>query len=147
MEMKSEHATDCRLRQVLESGKKAKTPLIGVVCLLTKGVLICVRHCIGAWGPREMVPGEMVPDTFVSPRCADYPRPPTWSMRQRLEVLAHRPSRRTYSSRNPASWASVWPVIASFRISSIAAVATSSASTARFNGNDARIWFSSSSLA
>src|SRR4029434_497691 len=43
MEMKSEHATDCRLRQVLESGKKAKTPLIGVVCLLTKGVLICVR--------------------------------------------------------------------------------------------------------
>jgi hypothetical protein len=43
MEMKSEHATDCRLRQVLESGKKAKTPLIGVVCLLTKGVLIWVR--------------------------------------------------------------------------------------------------------
>src|SRR5215475_8899 len=43
-EMKSEHATDCRLRQALESGKKAKTPLLGVVCLLTKGVLIRVRR-------------------------------------------------------------------------------------------------------
>ena len=49
----SEHATDCRLRQVLESGKQAKTPLIGVVYLLTQGVLIWVRrgfgHCSPFW--------------------------------------------------------------------------------------------------
>jgi hypothetical protein len=42
-EIKSEHATDCRLRPALESGKKAQTPLLGVVCLLTKGGLIRVR--------------------------------------------------------------------------------------------------------
>src|SRR5262249_25952401 len=50
-------------------------------------------------------------------------------------LAARRPDRRTYSSRNPASCASVWPVTASLRMSSSAAVATSSASTARFNGN------------
>src|SRR5262249_14236946 len=42
-EIKSEHVTDCRLRQALESGKKAKKPLLGGVCLWTKGVLIRVR--------------------------------------------------------------------------------------------------------
>jgi hypothetical protein len=42
-EMQSAHATDCRRRQVLESGKKAKTPLFGGVGLVTKGVLIRVR--------------------------------------------------------------------------------------------------------
>jgi len=40
-------ATDCRLRQALESGKKAKIPLIGAVCLLTKGVLVRVRRVTG----------------------------------------------------------------------------------------------------
>src|SRR5262249_221053 len=47
-EMKSAHATDCRRRQALESGKTAKTPLRGIVCLLTKGVLIRVRPSLGA---------------------------------------------------------------------------------------------------
>jgi hypothetical protein len=43
MEIKSAPATDGRPRSVLESGKKAKKPLTGRVCLLTRGVLIRVR--------------------------------------------------------------------------------------------------------
>jgi hypothetical protein len=49
-DMQAEHATDCRLRQGLESGKKAKTPLLGVVCLLTQGVLIRVSRLLGQVG-------------------------------------------------------------------------------------------------
>jgi hypothetical protein len=45
-EIKSEHVTNCRLRQALESGKKAKTPRIGGVCRLTKGVLIRVSEIV-----------------------------------------------------------------------------------------------------
>ena len=47
IEIKSANETDSRRRQALESGKKAKNPLLGVVCLLTIGVLISVRH--GNW--------------------------------------------------------------------------------------------------
>ena len=43
VEMKSEHATGCRPCQAQPSGKKARNPLLGVVCLLTTGVLIRVR--------------------------------------------------------------------------------------------------------
>src|SRR5215510_11060644 len=42
IEIKSANETDCRRRQALESGKKAKNPLLGGVCLLTIGVLISV---------------------------------------------------------------------------------------------------------
>jgi hypothetical protein len=44
VEMTSEHATRCRLRQDQPSGKNARNPLLGVVCLLTTGGLIRVRR-------------------------------------------------------------------------------------------------------
>ena len=37
----SAHAPACRRREALQSGKKSTSPLLGVVCLLTKGCLIC----------------------------------------------------------------------------------------------------------
>jgi hypothetical protein len=43
MEIKLEHATDCRLRRDPKGGKNEKNPLLGGVCLLTKGGLIRVR--------------------------------------------------------------------------------------------------------
>jgi hypothetical protein len=42
-EMKSGHDAGCRLRWYGKSGAKRKNPLLGVVCLLTRGVLISVR--------------------------------------------------------------------------------------------------------
>ena len=50
----SADATDCRRRSALDSGKTAKKPLVGVVCLLTIGVLISVGRsaplsCNNAW--------------------------------------------------------------------------------------------------
>jgi hypothetical protein len=42
-EIKSGHATDERLRRAPGRRKKSKKPLLGGVCLLTKGVLIRVR--------------------------------------------------------------------------------------------------------
>ena len=42
-EMKSGHDAGCRLRWHCKSGEKRKTPLLGLVCLLTRGVLIRVR--------------------------------------------------------------------------------------------------------
>jgi hypothetical protein len=41
-EIKSGHETVCQRRSHKKSGKKEKNPLLGVVCLLTTGVLISV---------------------------------------------------------------------------------------------------------
>jgi hypothetical protein len=43
-EIKPERVTECRLRRAQPSGKKVRNPLLGVVCLLTTGVLISVRR-------------------------------------------------------------------------------------------------------
>jgi len=49
-EIKSGHAARGQPRRDEYSGKKGKNPLLGVVCLLTIGVLIRVRRafCLGA---------------------------------------------------------------------------------------------------
>jgi hypothetical protein len=41
--MQSGHDAGCRLRWYGKSGEKRNNPLLGVVCLLTRGVLISVR--------------------------------------------------------------------------------------------------------
>jgi hypothetical protein len=43
--IKSGHVTSGRLRRDQPSGKKASNPLLGVVCLLTTGGLLCGRTC------------------------------------------------------------------------------------------------------
>ena len=67
-EIKSGHVTSGRLRRDQPSGKKARNPLLGVVCLLTTGGLIRVRlGClVGLW---------------VGAPCLAHPRapaPPYW---------------------------------------------------------------------
>jgi hypothetical protein len=49
--MKSGHDAGCRLRWYGKSGEKRKNPLLGVVCLLTRGVLIRV-----GWHQNSMIP-------------------------------------------------------------------------------------------
>jgi len=46
-EIKPECVTGCRLSRAQPSGKKVRNPLLGVVCLLTTGVLIRVRRRLG----------------------------------------------------------------------------------------------------
>ena len=43
--IKSGHVTSGRLRRDQPSGKNARNPLLGVVCLLTTGGLLCGRTC------------------------------------------------------------------------------------------------------
>ena len=46
-EIKSGHATDCRLPRLWNAEKKVQNPLLGVVCLLTSRVLIRVGRPLG----------------------------------------------------------------------------------------------------
>ena len=60
-EIKSGHATDDRLRRAPAKQKKSKKPLGGGVCLLTKGVLISVRHETLRARYERLAPGGMAP--------------------------------------------------------------------------------------